>query len=235
MRSIGWLLGIGLLCSPALASDPPDSEVNPLTGAVETLDSTWTGSSWDIRHTLVPVTGPTVTATLASTSADELAPRIAIEPDGRTVAAWWREGSEGDVLIRVRPTSSSSWDPVRGLEAAGEDARRPELLVHGGEVWTVFEIAGSGGASVVVGVIADEPDPLGGRTIVGTGVNSPDPDPQLHAEAGQLWVTWVQDGNSLGWSQLGGSGTWGSTQFTSMAGVGADGARATVRASILTP
>ena len=50
---LGWLV--------AAASDPPDSEVNPVSGYIEGTDSTWEQSGFNVRH---------VTASLRPTLSD---------------------------------------------------------------------------------------------------------------------------------------------------------------------
>ncbi len=87
-RSILAVSAAGLLCAAAYAAtaivvDPPDLKINAVSGLIETVDATWSGSNYNVRYTVVSTSGQqSSTLFLTSVPANDLDPRIAISSGG---------------------------------------------------------------------------------------------------------------------------------------------------------
>ena len=211
IRHIACLALLLAFSGTCLADDPPDSEVNPQTGFIETVTTIWDGSNHAVRLTIDRGALPSVTAQVATGTTDELGPRIAIASSGKVSVVWTRDGSTGQVLVRAR--TPSGWGSNRLVSDSSENSRNPELVYDGAATRVVYEIHGASSKSVAVSIIGDEPDPIGTRKIVATGAWTGDLDARIQAEAGHVWVTWVHDGSEVGWSELTGSGAWTTAAY----------------------
>ena len=106
-----------LLVSTAFAAfgatahaDPPDSRVNPVSGAIETADATLVGSNLEIRHAVNPGQGQPIAVYIVTTNAaDYRSPRMAIGSTGDTWITWWRDGSTPSVMVRKRRQADGAW------------------------------------------------------------------------------------------------------------------------------
>src|SRR5688572_8244953 len=103
-RRLVHLVGLTLtlwLTSLPHASDAPDSEVNPSTGQIESVDAEIAGQNYELRHTVDPGQGaPSETALLTDTPEHDLRPRMAITVDGTAWVVWWRDAAADGVLCR---------------------------------------------------------------------------------------------------------------------------------------
>jgi hypothetical protein len=218
------------------AGDAPDSEVNNVTGQIESVDAELSGQDYNLRHTVDPGQGaPGATALLTTSPANDRRPRMAITPDGAAWVVWWREASVDAVLARGRDVAGA-WEAERLVSAPGESSRNPEIVLFGGETWVAYEFTTTGGTGIGAVAIDDSPDPFG-RTVLATSEFSGAVDVQIFSASGHLWVSWVQDATSVGWSTFDPlSRTWTLAQYESYgAPDGVPGARNRIRAEVLGP
>ena len=201
---------LALWCA-CFAGDPPDSEINPQTGLIETVTTVWNGSNHDVALTIDRDELPPISGEIVTGPAEDIDPRIAIDASGAATVVWTRDGSVGE--IRARRRTSAGWGSEQLVSDASEDSRNPEIVVDGSVARVVYEIDDSTAKSVAVGVIGDEPDPFGQRTIVATDAWTEDLDARIHARAGHVWITWVHDSSLVGWSELKGDGSWSAADY----------------------
>jgi hypothetical protein len=235
----GALAVVSLLAcaaGPSLAEDPPDSDVNPQTGSIETVDSVESTGQSDVRHAVDPGQGgPRVLEILTTSTLDDLSPRIAIDTDGDSWVVWWREGTTDEVLYRVRDLGTGTWSAEQTISDTEDDSRNPEIALDDTSVWVVFEARHSGGTDLVVtsgGM--DDPSPFPGLTVLGTSALSSGVDVLLHSESGHLWVSWIDDGDDVGWREYDyASESWLSAAYESYAQDDVSSARERIRDSVL--
>jgi hypothetical protein len=226
-------LAVLLLSGAALASDPPDSEYNSETGYTESVDRA-AGSGDRVRHTEDRGHNGRVVTLLSDAAGAN--PRLGIKSNGDSWVTWWQEGTTGEVLCRVRDDATSTWSDKMVVSSAGEDSRNPEVIHAGTATWIVFEIVSGSWTSVAVTGVIDDAEPFGVRTIVATTPWSGAVDPRIHAEAGHVWVTWVDTDVVVGWSEYDpATGSWGDAEFESYDGIDVGAALAAVRTSVLGP
>ena len=219
--------------TPLSADDPLDSEFNPASGSIESVLSKATGGVTDIRHSVDPGQGaPTVSFALTSNPAPDLAPRIAIEADGRAGVTWWRDGAVDTVHARTRDAATKTWTAETAVSDPTVDARNPEIVSDGTDLWVAFEAdAGGGDTAVQVRGIRDDPDPI---VMIAPYVSfGGDLDTLIHFAEGDLWVTWVDSGSEVGWSTHdAATDTWSVPAYESYANDSIEDARARVRSTV---
>ena len=222
-----------LLPVATLASDPPDSRLNPVNGCIQVVDATWTGASFDVRHVTNRGGGHDATVeNLTTSAADDLDPKIAIGSSGDTWVVWERTGATGQVVFRTLSISSGTWSPERVLSAAGENARNPRIVHDGVTAWVAYETAGTGSFGIRAGATQDDPNPYGTLAAATTGPEAP--ALRLSAESGRVWTTWIDDAVSLGWSAYDApSATWSVPAYEPIGADGVAAARDRVRATVL--
>lgn len=224
------LVSVGAL----IASDPPDSKVNPQSGFVETTDSYWAGADYNVRHTISRGEGkPPIVSVLATGPEEDLGPRLAIGPAGDTWVAWWRDEAADGVFVRKRTYSSGAWDATRRVGDSSESSRHPAILNDGSQAWIVYEATVPGGTRITVAKIPDSPspiDPLGLRTTSYAGCV----DATIHSEAGHLWATWVDSGTNVGWCEYDYEASgWRAPSYESYANDSVSDARSRIRNTVL--
>lgn len=219
----------------AVSFDTPDSAVNPQSGAIETADPVWDGTNQDIAYVVQP--GDVGRAQIYSVSddpADDLAPKIAIGPGGDSWVVWWRDGTEAQIVVRKRTFAGNTWGDERLVSDPGEDSRKPSIVHDGTAVWVGYEFTDGAEISIGVLLVIDEPDPIGIRAVVGTTDFSGDRDVKVSAQQGNLWATWVDDEQYVGWAEYDyQGGTWNLPGLESYAADTVDDARDRVRAIVL--
>ncbi len=225
-----------LLASVALAVDPPDSAVNPVSGYVETTDATLSSGNYEVRHTVNPGQGqdPQVT-TLTSASADDLDPRLVISTAGDTWVVWWRDEASRKVLVRKRTYSTGAWDAERQVGNSSESGRRPRIVHDGTNPWVAYEnTAGGGGTKIIVQKITDGSDPIPTGTVLSTTTYGGDLAVVIRSESSHLWVAWVDSSTHVGWSQYTyATQTWTAAAYESYASDSVAAARARIRTTVL--
>lgn len=235
---ISATLGVLFMAAALAASDPPDSALNSQSGYVETTDSTWQSGNYDVRHVIDPGQGSSpVVVSVTQNPANDVSPRIAISPAGETWVVWCREGTPDQVVFRKRTLSSSVWETEDVLSDGLTRSRNPEIAYDGTNPWVVFEVAfPSGDTEITVRAILDDPVPYGSPFVVSTTSYAGIVDALIHADAGHLWVTWVDSTVDVGWSQYDYAlESWSLPQYESFAADTVDAARSRIEAGVLDP
>jgi hypothetical protein len=216
----------------AFASDPPDSKVNPQSGFIETVDSVQVGSSWEIRHTLTPPQGPQLVTLLSSSTLEDRDPRLAVSPAGDVWVTWWRDAAADQVLVRKRSVATGTWTTEWTVSDSSEASRRPQIAHHASQAWVAFVVPCGGSAAIAV-TGGDGPDPWPSRTIVGTTTYAGDLDPTISAESSHLWITWVDSGSTVAWTQYDdATEAWSTVQSESYASDSVPAARERIRTEV---
>ena len=220
-RQIPWAWGlvVFLVAGNSTLSDPPASAVNPQSGDIEIADPTWSGTSRDIDYVVDAGNGqwPEVYS-VTDNPLDDLRPRLVIASTGDAWVAWWRDDSTDRVLIRKRNLSDGSWDNERVLSDSGENSRNPAIAHDGTDAWVAYEFDDQTSTGIAVGIVVDEPDPVGIRTVLATSEYSGAIGVTIHAAQGHLWTTWVDSATAVAWAEYDyASDTWGLPAFESYA------------------
>lgn len=234
-RSVLLALAIGF-ASGAIASEPPDSEINFATGDIESVDTIEESGIRQIRHVTDPGQGAPAVAFLLTTSpSDDRSPRIAIEGSGRARVTWWRDGAEDVVLLRTRDLQTGLWSAEQRVSEPGESSRNPEIVTDGTGIWLAFEYdAPGGGTGIGVSSIFDDPEPFPTRRPVETTSYAGDVDVLAHAEGGKVWISWVHSAIDVGWSRYdAATDTWSVTALESYLQDDVGAARERIRTQIL--
>jgi len=215
------------------ASEPPDLELNPVTGFVESVDIA-EQSGDRVRHVVDEGQAGSRTATLIS-AASGASPRIAISGDGDSWVVWWRDSSTDEVRYTYFDSSTGTWNAEAVISESDEDSRYPELVHHASTTWVAFEAEdGSGDTIIAVTGVIDSPEPFGTRVAIASTDFSGELDVQIQTASGHLWVTWVDSASEVGWSEYDPvSGTWDSPDYEDYTGSTVKAARESIQAEIV--
>jgi hypothetical protein len=224
---------IAIGTAAALSVDPPDLEVNAVSGLIETVDATWSGSNYNVRYTVMNASGFQSTSQLLSTNTqDDVDPRIAINPTGNAYVAWWRDLSTDAVLYRKHNYTTGAWGAERAVGLATESNSRPRVLSGGGKIWVCYQIQNARSRSIGVQIIDDDPEPV--RSVIGTTSYTGDIDLQIQYEAGHLWVTWIDTASRVAYTEYSyDKRVWSSTAYEYYSGDSVDAARSRIRSRVL--
>jgi hypothetical protein len=214
----------------ALTQEAPDSQLNPVTGSIETVFTVPEGEQLDVHHATDRGTGaPSVTIPLSAHPADDLDPRLTVDDGGGAWVVWWREGGVAEVLLRQRRNARGAFSETLPLSEPHEHSVRPEILHDGEKTWVVYEIEEPGGTGIaVLGGGTSVPWPT--RTIVALVDGSESVDARIHADSGHLWVTWIEGFATVGWSEYDyEADVWGVPAFEEDGGADTAAARQRIR------
>jgi len=229
-----WVVAtISLAAGAPPLVDPPDVELNATTGLIETVDSAWAGSNYNVRFTEATVAGELrTTSALTSHAANDLDPRISCSAKGDLVVVWWRDLSTDAVMFRSRAPQSALWAPERALGIASESASRPRIVQVGDKAWVAYQIQKSASRCVGAQVIDDDAEPM--RSIVATTTYGGNLDIQITYESGHLWITWIDSSSRVGYSEFNPTTLlWSPVAVESYAPDSIAAARARIRGRIL--
>jgi hypothetical protein len=239
MRLQAVLLAVGVVLGGAsVFADPPDSEVNPVDGSIESVDSTWKDSAWSIRYSLDEGQGQPIEVEMITDSAEtDLGPRIAINSEGDSGIVWYRDGEVDEVYFTARDLATREWSTLQRVSESDESSRNPEIVCNGAAYWLGFEVDAAGGQiSIVVGSILDSSEPMPTRTLVHTTGYGGDRDLLMHSLSGHVWVTWIDSGQVVGWSAYdSATEAWSDPEFVSYAQTSVAVARTQIRNALLAP
>lgn len=238
-RRVRWAGALALAGLFALgASGVPDAQLNPVSGRIETVDTAPAppDGRLTVRHIDDPGPGaPQAVTWLGGTGADERDPRLTIDPDGTTWVVYWTDGGGlSGVYSRHRPFGGA-WSELEPIGEDSESGVAPEIAVVRSEVWISYEVPAPGGRGVAVtGKSTVSPFPFPKRTILHWSASEADLDVRLHTSRDQLWVSWIEDPERVGWSEYDFElAEWSPAQFESTADGGVDGARKMIEKKIL--
>lgn len=159
----------------------------------------WNNGSWEN------------TAFLAATAADELDPRIFVEPDGTAHVVWWIPGAPSRMYRLLRPAGSAVWGSAELLGINGQPGRRPSVALHEGKVLVAYERDGAQGKEVAVAERTG-PGEYSTKTVVASNQGLSVLEPVMHVENGRLWVDWKHSSDRIAYSVYEG-GTWSPPQL----------------------
>jgi len=231
LRVLAILL-LSLVASAAAFADMPDLELNPSTGNLESVD-TDAAKGERVRHVIDPGQGGLRVSTLVSTDGGD-APRIAITSSGNTWVVWWQDSDVDQVLWTVRDLGTGTWSQQKVLSDTDVDSRAPEIVHAFSKAWIVYEASDSGITSVTIASITDSPEPIDAGTAVATTDYGGDVDVRIHAESGNLWVTWVDSSTEVGWSEWDATNEeWTAPDYESYEGEAPEDARDVIRTTVL--
>jgi hypothetical protein len=230
------VVGSALAVTPIL--DIPDSQENGVSGVIETADTPWSGTSYDIRHVSAAGAGhPQVITTVSNDIHNDLGARLVIDSvNGDSWVAWWRDLAVDQVIVRKRNQATGAWSSERVQSVATEGSRHPSVAFDGSRAWIAYEVTDTliGGTILKVKAIEDDPAPFALASAVATTLNPGFVHGHLEADSGHLWLTWVDSDLEVGWSQLDAvSQTWTAPAYESHVLDTEDDARERIRASVL--
>ena len=218
-------------------ADAPDSRINAVSGSIETVDTPWSGSNYNVRHVISGSGGSALLVTILTTDPhDDLGARLAVHTgNGDTWVAWWRADSTDQVIVRRRISASGTWTPERVQSAPTEGSRNPSIAFDGSDPWLAYESdAVDGGTMIQAKAIDDDPNPFVAAVAIARTDFKGTIDTLLQAESGHLWVSWVDSATQLGWSKYDyATGTWSVPEFESYAADSVDAARLRIRSTVL--
>lgn len=195
------IAGVVLTSAAAFGVAPPDLRVNEVSGFIETVDATWSGTNYDVRYTQGTSTGQqTSSFLLTSHASNDVDPRIASAPNGDVIVAWWRDLAPAAVVVRTRLFATGAWSLERTVGLPAESNSHPHVVYAEDASWVAYEIQNSKTRSVGAQIIDDDPEPF--RSIVATTDYLGDLDIQFNAESRHLWVTWIDDASNVGYSEF---------------------------------
>ncbi len=216
------------------AVELPDSELNPATGNIETVDAPAEEGNL-VRHVVDPGKGASHSATTISTHAAN-APRIAIKTAGDTWVVWWRDTFVDHVYLTIHDLQEETWSPEQRISESTEESRYPEIVHDASAAWIVYQIDTGSGSEIAGLSIIDSPDPWSTRTIIASSTATGDLDVRIHTEDGHVWTTWVDSTSDVGWSEYDAvAESWELPQYESYAASDVPTARANIRATVLGP
>lgn len=202
-RAIRTYAVIAVIVSASAAAfgvDPPDARVNPVSELIETVDTTWSGSNYNVRYTQLTSDGEqTASFLLTNNPANDVDPRIADAPSGDIAVAWWRDLATDAIVYRKRSFTTGAWTVER--VAGGKTSNsHPRVIYAGDKPWVAYQIQNAKNRSVGAQIIDDDPEPI--CSIIATTPYAGSLDIRLHAESGHLWVTWIDAASSVGYSEF---------------------------------
>jgi hypothetical protein len=227
------IAAIFLSSAAAFCADAPDLLINEVSGLVEVVDAAWSGSNYNVRYTQVMTDGESKGSTLlSSNSANDVDPRIAGAANGDVVVVWWRDLKADMVIYRKRTLATGVWGPERTVGRITESGSHPRVAYFDRVPHVAYQIQNSKSCSVAAQIIDSDPEPF--RSIVATTSYSGDLDIQLDAEMNHLWVTWIENASTVGYSEYDSQAKlWALPKFEPLAGDSVTAARSRIRASVL--
>jgi hypothetical protein len=233
MRSYCMAAAVAFGSIAVAGVDPPDVRINGMTGLIETVDATWSGTNYNVRYTVLDGAGQLASSQLVSTNpADDLDPRIVISGVGNAYVVWWRDVSTDLVVYRKRSVTTGAWTSERTVGLTTETNSRPRIVYAGDKAWVAYQIQSMKSRSVGAQVIDDDPEPM--RSIVGTTSYNGNLDIQLQYEVGHLWVTWIDTSSRVAYAQYDYSRrAWSVVGYESYAMDSIAAARSRIRAAVL--
>jgi hypothetical protein len=200
IRAFALVAGIVLASVAAFGVDAPDALVNPVSKLIETVDTTWSGSNYNVRYTQLTSGGEqTVSILLTANAANDVDPRIASSASGDVAVVWWRDLATDAVVYRKRSFSTGTWGPEHVAGGSGQSSSHPRVVYSGDKPWVAYQVQNAKNRSIGCQIIDDTPEPI--TAIVATTPYVGDLDIRLHAESGRLWVTWIDSASYVGYAE----------------------------------
>lgn len=233
IRPLAVIAAIVLTTAVAPIVDPPDVSVNTVSGLIETVDAAWSGTNYNVRSTQVTSAGEQLSSTiLTANTANDVDPRLTISPSGDVLVVWWRDLPTDAVIYRKRNLDTGAWGAEHAVGAGNESNSHPRLAYCNEKAWVAYQIQNSKNRCIGAQIIDDDPEPF--RSIVATTSYTGSLELQLKSESGYLWVTWVDSGMRVGYSDYSyEKQTWSVPAYESFSADSATTARARIRDRVL--
>ena len=233
IRRCSAIAAIVLGSAAAYCVDPPDLRINSVSGLIEIVEATWSGSNFNVRYTQATSDGEFRSSQpITSNAANDLDPRIASAPSGDAVVVWWRDLKVDAVVYRKRSQATGAWSPERTVGRITESGSHPRIACFGVEPWVAYQIQGSKSRSVGVQIIDDDPEPF--RSIIATTSYNGDLEIQIDAELDHLWVTWIDSASHVGFSEYDSEAKlWAVPKFEPFSADSVMAARSRIRERVL--
>ena len=233
MRSFCVAAATVLVSIAVAGSDPPDVRIDALSGLIETVDATWSGTNYNVRYTALDTSGQVTSSQLLTTnSADDLDPRIVLSGTGNAYVAWWRDTATDLVVYRKRSYATGAWASEHSVGIATESNSRPRVVYAADKAWVAYQIQNAKSRSVGAQVIDDDPEPI--RTILGTTSFTGNLDIQIQFDSGHLWVTWIDTSLRVAYAEYDyARRAWGTVAYESYATDSISAARTRIRAIVM--
>ena len=200
IRMFTAIAGFVLASATAFGVDPPDARINPVSSLIETVDTTWAGTNFNVRYTAATADGEqTNSLVLTTNAANDIDPRIAISPNGDTTVVWWRDLATDAVLYRKHSYTTGAWTAERVAGGAGQSNSHPRVIYAAGKPWMAYQVQNAKNRSVAAQIIDETPEPI--PSLVATTAYAGDLDIRFHAESGHLWLTWIDSSSYVGYSE----------------------------------
>jgi hypothetical protein len=213
-RGLRIKVGITLLaafcCLPVVATDPPDSAINPRSGLVEIVDAALDQEGeFFVRHVIDPGSGIARSTHFITYDTDmDPSPRLCINEDGDTWVAW--QMSYPDPVIRLvkHDYTAGTWGEELDLDDWYDWHLNPEIVHDGADLWVAYEAyvvlisSEEPYTKIMAQAIHDGPDPIiGGPHTLAVTEWTGDHDVLINYESEHLWVTWIDSETEIGWSE----------------------------------
>jgi hypothetical protein len=233
IRSLFVIAVIVLASAAAVLVDPPDLCLNEITGLIESVDTAWSGANYNVRSMQVTTGGQQVSSTmLTSNAAQDVDPKLAIAPNGDVLVVWWRDLTKDALIYRKRSLASGVWGAERLAGAPAESNSHPRVVYAEGRPCVAYQIQNTRTRSVGCQIIDDDVEPF--RSVVATTTFNGQLDLKLNSESRQLWVTWIDNGSTVGYSEYAfDKQLWSVPAFESFATDSPAAARARIRNRVL--
>ncbi len=169
----------------------------------EIVLSRWTGSRWSSRELVT------------DNDLDDVDPAIAVAADGTVRVTWWRvENGHRTVWYEDLSLRDGTAEEVTPLPRAGS---WPSVALFAGDAKVAFQREEAGVREVRVATRSEGwSEELVASTSYAGPAGDGDIDVQVHADAGHLWVDWVDSEGRLAWSEWNpAAGAWGPVRHES--------------------
>ena len=161
----------------------------------------------------------TLPQVVAASSANELDPRLMVDPGGSVHMLYWVDGATPQVFHRVAPSDLSSWSAPVLVSQPGVASCRPVSAFYNGDLRVAYEVHNFGNGNTPRQVVlARFEDGAFVPEVVAMTNNLGEVRPQVHSHAGRLWVDWIDTettggSGELAWTRLDAQGSWQPIQF----------------------
>jgi hypothetical protein len=219
---------------PALAADPPDTAVNPVTGKITAVDTLVQSGVEQVRCTTKISSSLREVDLLGHPDFNGHSPRITASPSGALFVTWWSDAPVPQVLLAVQTYPDMTWSDPAILSDTSEISRNPQIVHDGTRAWVAYTIDAGSGVSEIAVTAGDGGEPWPGRGIVGETTFAGGVDLSLDTDgAGHLWITWIDSETAVGWTAYDDvTATWTTPTTESYANDSVEDARARIAATV---
>jgi len=211
--------GHAVLNAQGFANDdgPPSSGYNPVSALPIVTWSRNSPDGYDVVYSYLTATGWSPPAVLADSAQDELDPSIVIDPlDGTVHVFYWVDDSIPRVMHRQAPADLSAWSAPIQVSDSSDRASRPSGLVHGGDLWVVYEMEAFGPGQTPRAIVLARYDSLLAEfvpEVLASTHRIGDVHPEVRSHSGRFWVEWIDADNEIAWIRQDLQGQWEAPRY----------------------